>query len=221
MNIPSIVTERLLLRPLDASDFDSFAKMNADPEVVAFLSHGLPVDRKESWKILAWLIGHWELRGYGSWAVEETETKRFIGRVGLFYPEGWPGIEISYVLARPFWGKGYATEAGRVAIIHAFETLGISRVISLIHPNNRGSIKVAEKLGETFEREMEFNGRTILVYGRDNPMTISNLDDVPGIITKDRTRGGTEQNRLGRRVGIFGEGEAAERSFDTDIDRQL
>ena len=136
-------------------------------------------------------------------------------------PKGRPGIEISYVLARPFWGKGYATEAGRVAIIHAFEALEIPRVINLIHPNNRGSIKVTEKLGETFEREMQFNGRTILVYGRDNPMTISNPDDVPRIITKDRARGGTEQNRLGRRAGIFGEREAAERSFDTDIDRQL
>jgi RimJ/RimL family protein N-acetyltransferase len=176
MNIPSIVTERLLLRPFHASDFDSFAKMNADPEVVAFLGNGQPVDRKESWKILAWLIGHWQLRGYGSWAVEETESKCFIGRVGLFYPEGWPGIEIGYVLARPFWGRGYATEAGRVAIIHAFEARKIPRVISLIHPNNRGSVKVAEKLGETFEREMEFNGRTILVYGRDNPISQEHPD---------------------------------------------
>src|ERR1700731_1679685 len=169
MNIPVIVTERLLLRPFDASDLDSFAKMNADPEVVAFLGHGQPVDRNESWKILAWLIGHWQLRGFGSWAVEERETKGFVGRVGLFHPEGWPGIEISYVLARSFWGKGYATEGGRAAMLHAFEELKIPRVISLIHPNNHGSVKVAKKLGETFEREMDFNGRKILVYGRNNP----------------------------------------------------
>src|ERR1700719_3460281 len=165
MNIPSIVTERLLLRPFDASDLDSFAKMNADREVVAFLSHGQPVDRNESLKILAWLIGHWQLRGYGSWAVEETETKSFIGRVGLFYPEGWPGIEISYVLARSFWGKGYATEGGRAAMAYAFKEFKIPHLISLIHPNNRASISVAEKLGETFDREMEFNRKTVLVYG--------------------------------------------------------
>jgi RimJ/RimL family protein N-acetyltransferase len=88
--------------------------------------------------------------------------------VGMLYPEGWPGIEISYVLARLFWGKGYATEGGRAAMTYAFEEFKIPRLISLIHPDNRASVRVAEKLGETFEREMDFNGRTILVYGRDN-----------------------------------------------------
>jgi RimJ/RimL family protein N-acetyltransferase len=169
MNIPVIQTERLLLRPFYASDLDSFARMNADAQVVAFLGNGRPVDRNESWRILAWLLGHWQLRGYGSWAVEEKGTKSFVGRVGLFHPEGWPGIEISYVLARSFWGKGYATEGGRAAMTYAFHEFKIPRLISLIHPDNRASVSVAEKLGETFEREMDFNGRTILVYGRDNP----------------------------------------------------
>ena len=89
----------------------------------------------------------------------------------LFYPEGWPGIEISYVLARSVWGKGYATEGAQAAMSHAFEQLKIPRLISLIHPANRSSVKVAEKLGETLEREIEFNGKTLLVYGRDNPTT--------------------------------------------------
>jgi RimJ/RimL family protein N-acetyltransferase len=120
-------------------------------------------------EILAWLLGHWELRGYGPWAVEEKGTKSFVGRIGLLHPEGWPGIEISYVLARSFWGKGYATEGGRAAMTYAFHKFKIPRLISLIHPDNRASVGVAEKLGETFEREMDFNGRTILVYGRDNP----------------------------------------------------
>jgi RimJ/RimL family protein N-acetyltransferase len=175
IDIPVIPTERLVLRPFKASDLDACAEMNADPEVVAFLGNGQPVDRQESWKIMAWLLGHWQLRGFGSWAVEERETKRFIGRVGLFYPEGWPGIEISYVLARSAWGKGYATEGARTTMSHAFEKLKIPRVISLIHPANRSSVKVAEKLGEAFERRMEFNGRTLLVYGRDNPTTSAQL----------------------------------------------
>jgi RimJ/RimL family protein N-acetyltransferase len=175
IDIPIIPTERLVLRPFKASDLDAFAEMNADPEVVMFLGNGQPVDRQESWKIMAWLLGHWQLRGFGSWAVEERETKRFVGRVGLFYPEGWPGIEISYVLARSAWGKGYATEGARTTMSHAFEKLKIPRVISLIHPANHSSVKVAEKLGEAFERRMEFNGRTLLVYGRDNPTTSAQL----------------------------------------------
>jgi RimJ/RimL family protein N-acetyltransferase len=175
IDIPIIPTERLVLRPFKASDLDAFAEMNADPEVVTFLGNGQPVDRQESWKIMAWLLGHWQLRGFGSWAVEERETKRFVGRVGLFYPEGWPGIEISYVLARSAWGKGYATEGARTTMSYAFEKLKIPRVISLIHPANHLSVKVAEKLGEAFERRMEFNGRTLLVYGRDNPTTSAQL----------------------------------------------
>jgi RimJ/RimL family protein N-acetyltransferase len=171
IDIPIISTERLVLRAFAASDLDSFAKMNADPQVVAFLGNGQPVDRQESWKIMAWLLGHWQLRGFGSWAVEERETKRFVGRVGLFYPEGWPGIEISYVLVRSAWGKGYATEGARAAMCHAFEKIKIPRMISLIHPANHSSVKVAEKLGETFERQTEFNGKTLLIYGRDNPTT--------------------------------------------------
>jgi RimJ/RimL family protein N-acetyltransferase len=170
IDIPFVSTERLLLRPFDASDLDSFANMNADPEVVAFLGNGQPVDRNESWKILAWLLGHWQLRGFGSWAVEERETKRFVGRIGLFYPEGWPGIEISYVLARSVWGKGYATEGARASMNYAFEKFKIPRVISLIHPANLSSIKVAEKLGELFEQKMEFNGKTVLVYARNSPI---------------------------------------------------
>jgi RimJ/RimL family protein N-acetyltransferase len=169
ISIPVIHTTRLLLRPFCASDLDAFAKMNADSQVVTFLGNGQPVDRKESWRILAWFLGHWELRGFGSWAVEEIATKSFVGRVGLFYPEGWPGIELSYVLARQFWGRGYAVEAGEAAMTYAFEAFKIPRLISLIHPDNRASIRVAQKLGERFEREIEFNGRTILVYGRDNP----------------------------------------------------
>jgi RimJ/RimL family protein N-acetyltransferase len=169
IDIPIVSTERLVLRAFDASDLDPFAKMNADPQVVAFLGNGQPVDRQESWKIMAWLLGHWQLRGFGPWAVEEKETRRFVGRVGLFYPEGWPGIEISYVLARSAWGKGYATEGARAAMSFAFEKIKIPRVISSIHPANRSSVKVAEKLGETFERQIELNGRSVLIYGRDNP----------------------------------------------------
>lgn len=169
MNIPTIDTERLLLRPFNQSDLEPFAKMNGDPQVVAFLGNGQPIDRNESWRLMAWLLGHWQLRGYGSWAVEEKTTESFVGRIGLFYPEGWPGIEISYVLARSFWGKGYATEGGKVAMTYAFEELNLPHLISLIHPYNRASIRVAERLGEAFERQLDFNGKILLVYGRDNP----------------------------------------------------
>ena len=102
--------------------------------------------------------GHWALRGYGMWVAEEVETGRFVGRVGLHYPEGWPGREVGWALAREFWGRGLAYEAARAAIRHAFEELGWQEVISLVHPGNQRSIELALRLGERFQGSVEIRG---------------------------------------------------------------
>ena len=94
---------------------------------------------------------------------------RRIGRIGLLYPEGWPGLEVGWLVARSHWGQGLATEGGRAALDYAFETVGAERVISLIRPDNAASIRVAEKLGETRERETELFGAPALVYGTARP----------------------------------------------------
>jgi RimJ/RimL family protein N-acetyltransferase len=169
MNIPSIETERLRLRPFFPTDFEPFAEMLADPQVVAFLGDGKARDRTEAWFSFAAMVGHWHLRGYGAFAVEEKATGKFLGRIGFLNPEGWPGIEISYVLGRWAWGKGYASEGGKAAMDYGFSEFGFSRLISLIHPDNRASIRVAESLGESFEREIDFKGKRLFVYGRDRP----------------------------------------------------
>ena len=113
---------------------------------------------------MAMLVGHWELRGFGMWAVEERGTGAFIGRVGLHFPEGWPDREIGWALARPYWGKGFAFEAARAALAHAFDTLGWERAISLIDPANRRSIRLAERLGERFERELQVRAHRMALY---------------------------------------------------------
>ena len=137
--------------------------MMADPEVVRYLG-GQTADRFEAWRHLAMLAGHWRLKGFGHWAVEVKQTGRFIGRVGLWYPEGWPEYEIGWVIARDAWGHGYAVEAARVALRHSLETLRLPHVISLITPDNRRSIRVAEKLGGHLEKREAFRGRDTLFY---------------------------------------------------------
>lgn len=87
------------------------------------------------------------------------------GRVGCWQPEGWPGLEIGWTLVREFWGRGYATEAGRTALEHAFGRLRQSHVISLIHPANGRSIAVALRLGMRREQETDLMGRPVVVYG--------------------------------------------------------
>ncbi len=110
---------------------------------------GDPWDRGRSWRHLAFLIGHWQLGGTGMWALEHRETGAFVGLAGFSEPAGWPGCELAWTLARRWWGHGYATEAARAALDHAFQVWWKERAISLIHPENQASIRVAERLGET------------------------------------------------------------------------
>lgn len=150
---PVIETERLILRGFEERDLDAFAAMQADAEVMRFISPSGPRDRAVTWRDMAQAIGHWALRGHGLWALEEKGTGAFLGRVGIIRPEGWPEIELAYALARPAWGRGFATEAGRAALRWAFGTLGLARVASFIAPGNAASQAVARRLGAACEGE--------------------------------------------------------------------
>src|SRR5438105_15048518 len=87
----TLETERLVLRNYRLGDFEDHYKLCADPEVMRYLLGGKPMSRFEAWRHLAFLVGHWELLGYGQFAVDEKATGRFVGRIGFFNPEGWPG----------------------------------------------------------------------------------------------------------------------------------
>ncbi|MCA9733345.1 GNAT family N-acetyltransferase [candidate division KSB1 bacterium] len=142
-------TERLLLRQFKQEDFEEYAAMVADPETMLYVGQGKPMTRSEAWRSMAAILGHWQLRGYGLYAVIEKSSQRLAGRIGLLFPEGWPGIELGWMLAPEFRGKGFALEAAQAVQHHAFHVLQIPELISVIHPENRRSIKLAMKLGET------------------------------------------------------------------------
>ena len=164
MSVPRITTDRLVLRGFDERDVEPYAAMMADPEVTRYLGDGRPLSRTDAWRQLALIVGHWTLRGFGLWAVEERATGALAGRIGCFEPEGWPGFEVGYVLARPFWGKGYATEAAGSALRYARETLERDRIISLIDPANAASIRVAERLGAVADGMVDLSGHPTRVY---------------------------------------------------------
>lgn len=166
--IPTLETERLRLRPFAKRDIDDYAALYADPEVLRYLSTGAqPWDRGRSWRHMAFLVGHWQLGDAGMWAVEHKETGAFLGVIGFSSPEGWPGFELAWTLARRWWGHGYATEGARAALAYAFTVLEKDRVISLIHPENRASIRVAERIGERLLGRIDHLGREMLCYGVD------------------------------------------------------
>ena len=157
-------TERLLLRELRGGDWDAYAVMTADAEVMRYIGEGRTLDRETTWRAIAGMLGHWQLLGYGMWALEEKATGRFVGRAGFIDPPGWPGFELGWLLGREHWGQGFATEAAARCLRYAFEDLGRERVISLIRPDNVRSARVAERLGATLAGEVELLGSKALVY---------------------------------------------------------
>ena len=165
MTVKTLETERLLLREWrEESDFEAYAEICADEEVMRYMG-GKPFTRLEAWRHMAYIVGHWQLRGYGHWALEEKETGRMIGRLGFQHPVGWPEFELGWTLARDRWGYGFATEGAKAALEHAFTTLRRTHIISLIHPENRASIAVAKRLGETLEGETSVMGIDVEIYG--------------------------------------------------------
>ena len=160
-------TDRLIMRMFRDEDVEAYARIFGDPEVARYLGHGKPMERSEAWRSMVFHIGHWGLRGYGMWAVEEKASGALVGRVGFFYPEDWPGFELGWGLGRAWWGKGYATESARRALAWAFTELGRDHVISAIIPENAASIRVAERLGERLEARTQIMGRDALIYGID------------------------------------------------------
>ena len=173
MILPTVETDRLVLRDWREDDLDAYAAMTADPEVMRHIGDGHVYDRAEAWRGMAGMIGHAVLRGYSNWAVEERAGGGFVGRIGLYNPEGWPGLEVGWLLGRSSWGKGYATEGGRATVTWARERLGDAAddLISLIQVDNRRSIAVAERLGFGLQETITMQGRDVAVYGIHHAVT--------------------------------------------------
>jgi RimJ/RimL family protein N-acetyltransferase len=151
---PSLETERLLLRPWrPAEDLDALAAVNADPEVMRFVTPNRRLTRVETAAQLERFVAHWDEHGFGLWAVVPRLEPHAacIGFAGLaipsFLPEILPAVEVGWRLARASWGRGYATEAARASLAFGFERLGLRAIVAVVDAGNDRSLRVAEKLG--------------------------------------------------------------------------
>ena len=142
---PVLETERLRLRLPTEADFEGFAALMSDPVATEYI--GGTVSVPHAWRALCMILGHWRLRGYGFFTVEDKVSGAWVGRVGPWYPHGWAAPEIGWSVTRAHWGKGYGPEAAAASMDFVFEQLGWDRVIHLIHPDNANSQAVARKLG--------------------------------------------------------------------------
>lgn len=164
--MPTLETERLLLRPFTGDDLDAYAAIVADPEVTRYLGGGGVLDRAQAWKQIALFLGHERLRGYTQNAVVERATGRLLGRCGLWRPEAWPGLEVGWVLGRFAWGRGYATEAALAWRDWTFGGLGADELVSVVQRDNAASHRVAERIGHRRLRELEVDGNPCVLWGQ-------------------------------------------------------
>ena len=144
---PIIQTDRLILRHIDMErDFAGFCEAMSDAETMRFIG-GAPLCRAGTWRSMAMLVGHMAIRGYGFMSAIEKETDQWVGRVGPWFPEGWPEPEIGWMIHPGFTRRGFAREAAAACVEYAFGTLGWDRVMHVIGEQNIGSIKTAESIG--------------------------------------------------------------------------
>jgi RimJ/RimL family protein N-acetyltransferase len=140
-----IETARLILRPTRLEDFEDWAAFMADTEAMRFMGGTVP--RSIAWRAMLTMAGAWYLKHPAMFSVIEKSTGRWVGRLGPWMPEGWPGTEVGWGIIRECWGRGYAGEGAAAAIDWAFEHFGWTDVIHCIGTQNHASQAVARKLG--------------------------------------------------------------------------
>jgi len=147
---PTLETERLILRPPRPEDFEGFIEFGADEATMRHLGGVHP--RTAAWRGMIALAGAWAIQGFAMFSVIEKASGRWIGRLGPWRPDGWPGAEVGWGLASHAWGQGYATEGATAAMDWAFDELGWLEIIHCIAPENLPSQAVAARLGSTLLR---------------------------------------------------------------------
>jgi RimJ/RimL family protein N-acetyltransferase len=142
-----IETERLVLRAPRIEDFDGYAELHGDEEAARYIGGHMP--RAAAWRKFLQQPGAWLVQGFGMFSVLDRSSGEWLGQLGPWRPEGWPGNEVGWSFRRAAWGRGFATEAAVVAIDWAFDNLGWDDVIHCIDPANAPSQALARRLGST------------------------------------------------------------------------
>ncbi len=158
-------TPRLRMRPFAPEDLENFFVLGSDPEVMRYISNGVPRPRAEAADALTKLVDHWQTHGFGVWFLEDRQTGQFLGRCGLRrLPAINAEVELLYTLMRHAWGRGIATEAAAASLQYAFDVLKLQRIIALAEPANRASWRIMEKLGMKREKTAPYLGVEVVWY---------------------------------------------------------
>ena len=164
MHIPTVKTGRLILRPFTEHDAEDLHRILAQEGVLRYFPNTEPPPLDRVQKFIIAQLEHWDEHGFGWWAVEQKSGKEIIGWNGLQSLTDTEEVEIGFLLSKPTWGQGFATEGAREGLKYGFETLGLERIVGIVHPENISSQGVLEKLGLTFKNEAEYFGMEVYRY---------------------------------------------------------
>jgi RimJ/RimL family protein N-acetyltransferase len=165
--IPTLTTPRLILRPFTAEDIKPLHQILVEEGVLRYFPNPEPPAQERVERLVAGQLKHWAEHNLGWWAVEPCVKSELIGWNGLqFLPETGE-VEVGYLLSRAYWGQGLATEGARASIRYGFETLGLDQIVAIVHPENRASQRVIEKLGMSLVDRTHYFGMEVLRYRLD------------------------------------------------------
>ena len=166
-------TDRLLLRTWTIDDAPKLFDICSDALVMKYLATGKPyASVEEAVEFLRWAENYQKENGFCRWAVLLQDTKEIVGSCGFARPHGTEEIELGYLLAQKFWGKGLATEAAGACLQYGFDKLKFNEVIAITDLENVSSQRVLEKIGFTKRGIEEINGEENLIYLAKNSKNI-------------------------------------------------
>jgi len=163
-NSSEIVTDRLVLRRFKLEDFDAYAAIMGDDEVMKWFPNGKGYTREQAKKSLDAISNHWNTHSYGIWAVTDKQSGVLLGRCGLNFIAETLEVEVDFIIVRNHWRHGYATEAAQAALAYGFNILKLDKIIALTKPDNIASRRVIEKIGMQHLKDAEYWGITCAYY---------------------------------------------------------
>ena len=156
--MPSVLdTARLALARFSPADAPGFYELNADPEVIRHTGDEPFTSAAEAEAFIR-AYAHYDRHGYGRWSVYLKETGDYVGFCGLNYSARLDEVDVGFRFMRRYWGRGYATEAARASLQHGFNVYNLSKIVGRALPGNAASLRVLEKLGMQYVKDVENDG---------------------------------------------------------------
>lgn len=172
--IPTLHTDHLVLRPLREDDATPLHRIYQTDGVLKYFPNPIPPPFDKVAHFIASQQSHWERYGYGNWALTELGCDEIIGWAGLQFLPETQETEVGYLLNKPYWGKGYATEAARRSLDFGFSHFDFPEIIALVHPQNLASLAVARKCALTIVERKVYWGIEMVRHSIQPPLNKAN-----------------------------------------------